>query len=226
MPRRTALLLALSLLMAVVNIAGGFLGLELVRTAAQWLYLPPLMAALWLETGLRTPRSRWWLAGLVLCWLGDGLGGTAFLVLLGLFLLGHLAYLVALWPTRQRSWAWRPAGLLHVALLTLGLLLVLPVSGGLWPAVVAYGVVLTTMALLATTAGPAGVVGGLLFMVSDLSLGRLVLGGTDLGDGWRALLVIGTYVPAQVLLLVGVLRLERAADQEERRVARRSTAYR
>jgi uncharacterized membrane protein YhhN len=226
MPRRTALLLALSLLMAVVNIAGGFLGLEQLRSAAQWLYLPPLMVALALETRLRTPRSRWWLAGLVLCWLGDGLGGTAFLVLLGLFLLGHLAYLVALWPTRHRSWAWRRLGLLHVALLVAGLGLVLPVAGALWPAVVAYGVVLTAMALLATAAGPVGVMGGLLFMVSDLSLGRLVLGGTDLGDGWRALVVIGTYVPAQVLLLLGVLRLQRDAGQAASRLARRSTAYR
>lgn len=224
MPSRVGVLLALSLVMGLVNIVGGFLGLGAARTLAQWLYLPPLMAALVLATGLRSARSRWWLAGLVLCWLGDGLGALGFLVLLGCFLVGHLAYLVALWPTRHRSWVWRPAGLLHVAVLALGLVLVVPLAGSLRLPVVAYGVVLAAMALLATAAGPAGVLGGLLFMVSDLSLGRFAFSGADVGDGPRALLVIGTYVPAQVLLLLGVLRLEAARDQAPSRRASRSTA--
>lgn len=211
-PLTVLLPVAVSLLMAVINITAAFLDQDGVRAVTAWLYLPPLMACLVLTTGLRTARSRWWLAGLVLCWLGDGLGGQGFLLLLGCFLLGHLAYVVALAPTWRRSWARRPAGLVHVAVLTVGLVLVVPHTGSLAPAVVVYGLVLTLMALLATVDGwpvaAAGILGGLLFMVSDLSLGWERF-AHDLPADWTALLVIGTYVPAQVGLLLTILRLER-----------------
>lgn len=224
MPFRTRALLVAALVAAVVHVGAAFLGLDALARVAQWFYLPPLALALVQATGLRTRLSRWWLAGLALCWLGDGLGWLGFEVLLGLFLLGHLAYLAALGPTWRRSWAARPAGLLHVALLVLGLVLVVPLAGPLVPAVVVYGVVLTAMALLATAGGPSGVVGGLLFMVSDLSLAWLLFGGSELGDGWRALVVIGTYVPAQVLLLLAVVRLGTRRPQDVARAASRSTA--
>lgn len=224
MPSRAIALLAASLLAAAVHVAAAFLGLDALARVAQWLYLPPLGLALVQSTWLRTRLSRWWLVGMALCWLGDGLGWLGFEVLLGLFLLGHVAYLVALWPTWARSWAVRPAGLLQAALLALGLVLVVPLAGSLVPAVVVYGVVLTAMALLATAGGWSGVLGGLLFMVSDLSLAWLMFSGSDLGDGWRALVVIGTYVPAQVLLLLGVLRLGERGPQAGAREATRSTA--
>lgn len=199
------LLLALSLAAAVLNIAGAFLGMGALRQVTAWLYLPPLMLALILATGLSDARSRWWLAGLVLCWLGDGLGGQGFLVLLGCFLLGHLAYLVALWPTRAFSWLRDRRSLLHWVLLLVGMVLVVPHAGGLQAPVVAYGLVLTLVAVLATAGGAAGLAGGLLFMVSDLTLGWGHFAG-DLPEDTSALLVIGTYVPAQVLLLLGLLR--------------------
>lgn len=206
-PTPRPLLLALlgaSLLAAVLNIAGAYLDLDGLRRVTAWLYLPPLMVALVLATRLRDPRSRWWLAGLVLCWLGDGLGGQGFLVLLGCFLLGHLAYLAALWPTASRSWLRRPTSLLHWAVLVAGMVLVVPHADGLQVPVVVYGLVLTLMAVLATAAGPVGLVGGLLFMVSDLTLGWDIF-AADLSEATSALLVIGTYVPAQVLLLLAHL---------------------
>lgn len=206
MPVRVLVLLLLSLVVGATNILGAFLGLDGLRQVTAWLYLPPLMLALVLATGLRTRLSRWWLAGLVLCWLGDGLGGQGFLVLLGCFLLGHLAYLVALWPVRHGSWLRRPASLLHWGLLALGLVLVVPHAGGLAVPVVLYGIALTLVAVLATAGGTAGLLGGLLFMVSDLTLGWSHF-ALDLPADLGALLVIGTYVPAQVLLLVAVLRL-------------------
>ncbi|AXH95562.1 lysoplasmalogenase family protein [Ornithinimicrobium avium] len=224
MPSRTPALLAAALLAGVVNVAAAFLGMDPLARVAQWLYLPPLALALVQSGWLHTRLSRWWLAGLALCWLGDGLGWLGFEVLLGLFLLGHVAYLVGLLPTWRRSWALRPRGLLHVALLVVGLLLVAPLAGSLVAVVVAYGIVLTAVALLATAAGWPGVAGGLLFMVSDLSLAWLRFSGSDLGDGWRSLVVIGTYVPAQALLLVGVLRLGTRHPHAEERSARRSTA--
>lgn len=199
-------LMALSLMMGVVNIAAAYAGAGTVRQVTAWLYLPPLMLALVLATGLRTTRSRWWLAGLVLCWLGDGLGGQGFLVLLGCFLLGHLAYLAALWPTRRESWLGRPLAGAHLLLLVLGLVLVVPAADGLEVPVVLYGLVLTLMAVLATAAGRPGLVGGVLFMVSDLSLGWMRF-ALQPDEATQALVVIGTYVPAQVLLLAAHLHL-------------------
>lgn len=225
MQLRTRALLVASLLAALVHVGSASLGLDALATVAQWLYLPPLALALVQTTWLRTRLSRWWLLGLGLCWLGDGLGFLGVEVLLGLFLLGHVAYVVGLAPTWRRSWVVRPPGLLQVALLAGGLWLVVRLSAGLAPAVVAYGLVLTATALLATAGGWPGVVGGLAFMVSDLSLAWTVFGGADLAEGWRALVVIGTYVPAQVLLLVAVLRLgERPTGQAGARLASRSTA--
>ena len=224
MPFRTRALLVASLLAALVHVVAAALGLDALARVAQWLYLPPLALALVQSTWLRSRWSRWWLIGMALSWLGDGLGFLGFEVLLGLFLLGHVAYVVALLPSWRRSWAVRPQGLVHVALLVAGLALVVPLSGSLTPAVVVYGLVLTATALLATSGGWPGVLGGLAFMVSDLSLAWLLFSGSGLADGWRALLVIGTYVPAQALLLLGVLRLGEGRGQPEARLARRSTA--
>lgn len=148
MPFRTRALLVASLLAALVHVVAAALGLDALATVAQWLYLPPLALALVQETGLRTRLSRWWLLGLALGWLGDGLGFLGFEVLLGLFLLGHLAYVVALLPSWRGSWALGPEGLVHVALLLAGLWLVVPLARSLAPAVVLYGLVLTATALL------------------------------------------------------------------------------
>lgn len=197
---------AVSLLACVAKIAAdsfdvGWLGY------AQWLYLPPLAVGLVLAGGARRRRGRWWLAGLVLSWQGDVLGGTDFLLLLGCFLLAHLCYLVALWPTRRRSALRGPAALPYLLLGVAGAAVVAPAAGPVLAGpVVVYAAALTLMAVLATAGGRRGALGGLLFMVSDLTLGlgRFVV---DLPTAVQTAVVIGTYVPAQVLLLLAVLTL-------------------
>lgn len=64
------------------------------------------------------------------------------------------------------------------------------------------------MAVLATSAGRAGVVGGLLFILSDMTL-AIALFAAEIPEPLRTLTVIGTYVPAQILLTAGTLRLIR-----------------
>lgn len=69
------------------------------------------------------------------------------------------------------------------------------------------------MAILASAVGRAGLVGGVLFIFSDLTLalGRFVI---DLPDALQTALVMGTYVPAQALLLIGVLGVLSASGSQ------------
>lgn len=206
--RRRALstLIALSLLACVVKVLGDALGLEWTERA-QWFYLPPLMAALVVAGGLRDRRGWWWLGGLVLSWCGDVLGGLGFLVLLGSFLLAHLCFVVALLPTARGSVLRRPVVWAWVAFGLIGAAVIAPAAGPVLAApVVVYAATLTFVAVLATAAGRLGVVGGLLFMASDLVLGAGIF-ALDLDPALQTALVIGTYVPAQVLLLLAFLGL-------------------
>lgn len=167
-------------------------------------------------TGARSGLSSWrgwlWAAGLLLSAVGDTQGGHGFLILLGSFLLAHLAYIAALWPDRKSSWRGRPVALIHLALLVVGLAVVVPAAGAaLTVPVIVYGVVLALMAVLATSAGRVGLVGGLLFIVSDMTL-AVAMFAAEVPEPVRTLIVIGTYVPAQILLTVAMLRLIRRSE--------------
>jgi uncharacterized membrane protein YhhN len=73
-----------------------------------------------------------------------------------------------------------------------------------WP-VVAYGVVLALMGVLATGLSRAAAVGGALFIVSDLVLAVRVFVDPDLVP-YSHLVTMACYLPAQLLLTLGVLR--------------------
>ena len=111
----SAIVLAVNLLAAVlIGFGVGDAGvLDAVRTVLMWALVPPIAIALILIGALRHPVGRWHVAAALLCALGDGLGAIsgATIVLLGMFLLGHIAFLGALWPTRKRSLAWSPAAI-------------------------------------------------------------------------------------------------------------------
>jgi uncharacterized membrane protein YhhN len=212
-------LIATSLAAAFVGIVGAALRIGWLDYA-QWLYVPPLAVALVLAGGLTDRRGWWWLAGLVFSWLGDVLGGAWFPVLLGCFLVAHVCYVVALLPTRAQSLLGRIGSLPYLLLGLAGAVVLVPAAGATLAVPVAlYAAILTLMALLASAGGRAGVVGGVLFMVSDLVLGI----GTfvvDLSPAVQTLVVIGTYVPAQVLLLIGLLTLLPQAEQAAAPAAR------
>ncbi len=201
--------IVISLLACAVNITGALLEVGWMQEA-RWFYVPPLVVALIAAGGLRDVRGRWWAAGLALSWVGDTQGGRGFLILLGAFLLAHVCYVVALWPTRGQSLLGRRAAVPYALLGVAGVVVLAPAAGlALAAPVTAYAALLTLMAVLAAAAGRVGVIGGLLFMVSDLVLG-LGIFAMDLPGALQTLIVIGTYVPAQVLLLLGVLLLIRA----------------
>ena len=94
---------------AVLHLGAQLTGAGEVADATQVLLMPLLAAALWSNT--EAPRSRLitlTLVALGLSWLGDSApklaeGDTAFLIMIGFFLLAQVAYVMAFWPFRGRS---------------------------------------------------------------------------------------------------------------------------
>lgn len=155
----------------------------------------------------------WFVAGLVLCMVGDALligrSSRAFLLGLGAFLIGHLLYAVAFvsGPTMTSAWTWvAPTVLLPLA--AVGLRWVVPGArrhGGaaLAAPVVAYLVVIGGMVLAAGSTGqPLLVLGAVSFAVSDLVLG---LNRFVRPLRWGPAVVMATYYLAQFLLVAGML---------------------
>lgn len=198
----------------VVHLAAQIAGAHDVADVSQWLLMPLLAGVLLAAAGAarRTRLVRLWTLGLALSWLGDTApdlvdDDLSFIVMLGFFLLGHVAYLAALWPLRRegvlvrRPWLLVPYAVLVVALVAV----CAPGAGGLLGPVVVYAATLTAMAVLATFDVRAAL-GGVLFLASDALIAmRAFVPGYDLaGQGFW---VMSTYVAAQVLLVAGVLRV-------------------
>lgn len=202
--------------------------LELVRTVLMWALLPPIIVALVVLGALRHASGRWHVLGLALCCLGDGLGSTTgvTLVLLGGFLLGHIAYLVAFWPTRRSSLAWSPAAIGYALVALIAGTIIAVNAGPLAVPVLAYSLLLAGVAALAATDTP-GLFGGLLFMASDLVLG-MGLFVLDIPDPLRAVTVLVPYLAAQVLLAVNLQRrlgLDGSAPAEAPAAAATTSGY-
>lgn len=201
---------ALVLLVALVT------GADRVADVAQWCAMPVLAAAL--LTSTRWPRGRrvtWALVALGCSWLGDTLpatseGDTAFLLMVGGFLLAQVAYAVAFAPDVRRSVVHRrpallvPYGLALVALVGL----CAPSAGALLVPVAVYGGVLVAMAVLATGVSRLAGAAGAVFVVSDglIALEAFV-------PGWQLpgqdVAVMATYLVAQALLAVALVRRNR-----------------
>jgi uncharacterized membrane protein YhhN len=167
-----------------------------VAELTQPLLMPALAAVLVAETS--PPRSRLvrvTFVALFFSWLGDTLprfvsGDAAFLLMVGCFLLAQVAYVVALWPTRDSSVLRRPA-LLAPYLLALVVLLLLcrEGAGALLVPVVVYGVALAAMAVLSTGLGRVAAIGGAVFMLSD---SLIALEGAQLKDTKSLAYVVAT----------------------------------
>lgn len=159
------------------------------------------------------PAGRWFVAGLVLCMVGDamliGHSTTAFLLGLGAFLVGHLLYVLAFVASPSASSPWQvlaPLALLPLA--AVGVARVVPGArrhGGwaLAGPVVAYLVVIGAMVVAAGSTGSALLVlGAVTFAVSDLVLG---LNRFVRPLRWGPAVVMATYYLAQFLLAGGML---------------------
>jgi uncharacterized membrane protein YhhN len=202
-----------------VHLVAQLLGSSGLADATQVLLMPLLAGVLWWESS--APRGRLvslTLAALAFSWLGDTApkladGDLAFLLMVGFFLLAQIAYIVAFLPYRRRS-------VLHVGRAWLAAYvaavvgLVAACVGGaadMLVPVLVYGACLGTMAVLSTGLNRLTAVGGAVFLVSDglIALDAFVPGfGLPAQGFW----VMATYVAAQVLLVVGVLRAPRNAD--------------
>ncbi len=201
--------------MSGVHLAAQLASATTVAEASQWLLMPALAAMVAAETGGRTRLVRWMLAGLALSWLGDvapdfASGDTAFLTMIGFFLLAQLAYIAGFTPYRHESVLRRAPGVVAgygAAVVALVAGCAAGAGSLLVPALV-YGVVLATMAVLATGLGRAGAVGGALFFVSDamIALDAFAVWFTPPATG---LWIMATYIGAQTLLSVAVIEHSR-----------------
>jgi uncharacterized membrane protein YhhN len=195
-----------------------------LQTATKPLLMPLLLAWFLLATPpgrLRTIVG----IGLFWSWLGDlGLmpsGQGWFLVGLGAFLVAQLTYSVAFWPFRDRSVVRRPALAAPYLVVLVGLLVVLwDHLGDLRLPVIAYAVVIITMAMLATGLGRIVATGAALFVLSDALIAVNSVAGI-LRLPAHGFWVMLTYLAAQALIAQGVQRvaLQPTADAADRSAA-------
>lgn len=178
--------------------------------AARWVMMPLLALHLLLAAPRRGRLLTWTVAALLLSGLGDVV--LALLVKIGFFLAAHLCYAVAFWPYRRGSLVARPAGLIGYLLVLGGLIGWIAGWAGdyRWP-VVAYGISLAGTGVLAFGLNRTAAVGAALFILSDLVLAVRNFVDADLIPA-SGLVNMALYLPAQLLLVLGVLQRLRAPE--------------
>ena len=172
------------------------------------LLMPALAVGLvWAAPQRRSPAIVLGLIALTFSWLGD-ITLRWFVIGLICFLLAHIVYLV-LFTTRLAArrvpwWA-----LAYAAWLVVLLAILSPHTGPLLVPVIAYGIVLTAMAAVASRCNRWVAGGGALFVVSDsiLAINTFV---PDARIPLVDFLIMVTYLAAQTLIVWGLLRHERA----------------
>ncbi|WP_019136976.1 lysoplasmalogenase [Cellulomonas massiliensis] len=215
---------------ALVQVSAELAHADALARVTQWMVMPLLAAAL--ATATRWPRGRRVTGALValgFSWLGDLLpsfaGGSAFLTMVGCFLLAQVAYVVAFLPDVRRSVVHRrPAALVGYALaLVLLVGLCAPHAGPLLVPVAVYGGVLTAMAVLSTGVSRLAGVGGAVFLLSDalIALDAFVPGWALPAQGFW---VMSTYCLGQALLAAGVARRHAGERRAPRPPAVRAAA--
>lgn len=196
--------------------------------ATKWLLMIALLAAFLAAVPWRRldgPRGRALvaavIAGIVLSWVGDVAlmfpGQGWFLAGLGGFLLAHLSYLIAFSrvPAGARSRRRpHPAAIAaYAAWFLIFLALLGPSVGALLIPVALYGIALGAMAAVASGINVPAAIGGALFVVSDSILGvnRFL---TEVNIPQVGFLIMLTYTLAQLGIVLGALRVLRAARAE------------
>jgi uncharacterized membrane protein YhhN len=194
---------------AVLHLAGLFLGAEWLATPTKGLLMPALLLALLISLPARRGATALWAgAGIVLSWAGDLLlstpGQAGFIAGLGSFMLAHIAYLVLfLRPLRTKR---MPAiGFAYGVWWAALVILLAPHLGALLIPVAVYGLVLgvSTAAALGTSRVIA--FGALLLLFSDTLLAfRLFWPGFAL---WQLdFLIMLVYAAGQGLIAMGAVR--------------------
>ncbi len=202
--------------LSAVHLVSLALGRELAADVSQVTLMPPLAVAL--ATAVPAPRAavvRRTLLALGFSWLGDTLprfaeGDTAFLLMVGSFMVAQGCYIAAFAPWRDRSVLRRRALLAPYVIAIGGLVAACgPYAGPLLVPVFCYGLLLGTMAVLASGVNRLTWVGGAVFLVSDALI------ALDAFAPWwhlpgQSFWVMSTYLAAQTAIVAGVVR---AADR-------------
>jgi uncharacterized membrane protein YhhN len=196
------------LVIGVIHLGAILLALPGVVEWTKPLLMPALVIGLlWAAPQRRSPVIVLGVIALTFSWLGD-ITLRWFVIGLACFLLAHIVYLVLfvtrLVERRVRWWA-----VVYAVWLVVLLLILAPHTGSLLIPVIAYGLVLTAMAVVATRCNGWVAWGGALFVVSDSILAIhtfLPHAGIPLAD----FLIMVTYLAAQTLIVWGLLRHERA----------------
>ncbi len=208
--------------LALVHLAAQLVGADAAADVTQWFLMPVLASVLWLSTA--APRSRLVVLTLValgFSWLGDSApdladGDTAFLLMVGFFLLAQITYIVAFAPYTTPTVLRRNRGVVvaYVAAVVLLVAACAPGAGVLLVPALVYGAALGVMAVLSAGVIRTAAIGGGLFLVSDgmIALGAFADWFTPPVEGFW---VMATYIAAQVLIVLGVL----AADGGHQRGA-------
>lgn len=222
MPRRSPPRIALRIFLALatVHLVWQVTGQQAYASVAQWVLMPALAVFLLIRTrGTRRTRLvNLTLLALFFSWLGDTApaltsGDTAFLVMVGFFLVAQVVYIVAFWPHRGESVLGRRRWWLVPYAVAIAVLIVAcaPHAGELLVPVLVYGLLLGAMAVLATGVGPLVWAGGALFLASD---GLIALNA--FAPWWQLPLqgfwVMLTYLAAQLLIVLGVIGRGQAID--------------
>lgn len=196
---------------AIVHLTSLLIGWNRAADVTMGLLMPPL--AIFLATVVTSSHPRRanrvvvaLLAALFFCWLGDLADDIA--VKLVAFAIAHAAYCVAWWPWRRSSLAGRrrtrlPAVGMYAVVALVMIVVLAGHVGGLIGPIVVYAVLLSAMALLASSTGPRAALGGAVFVVSDSLLAwHVFVSPLPLGDVW----VMSTYLCAQWLVVSGSRR--------------------
>lgn len=203
--------------MLVLHLLAQSFDRDLIADVSQVLLMPPL--ALWLFLSTPAPRQRstvFALGALFFSWLGDSAPRVleqpvAFWSMVGFFLVGQLCYVRGLWPHRQLGLLAGRAGLVKglLGLAAVALVGAFGVLGLPGATIVLYASAIIAMALLATGMGQAGVVGGVLFVISDSLIALRSFAQLELPMG--GVVIMLTYGLAQLFLAAGFLGIEETA---------------
>lgn len=204
------------LIVFLVHLTGQvFIARSFITEASQVLLMPALAAILFSATAC--PRMRIVKLGFValfFSWLGDTLprfmnDDAGFFAMVAGFLVAQCVYIAAFSPYRRRSIASKPLYVApYIAVAIILLALCFDNAGVLFIPIAAYATVIVIMAILATGLGPTGLIGGVIFLVSDslIALGAF----TDFSLPGQGFWVMLTYVIGQTLLIQAII------GQEER----------
>jgi uncharacterized membrane protein YhhN len=210
------------IVVGVIHLVAISVGVDGLVAVTKPLLMPALLLALLVALPPAARRSEvalWAGLGILFGWLGDVSlmdAGPGFVIGLGFFLLGHLAYIVLFVrrvrgtrPARPRWWS-AVYGVWFVALLTA----LAPHAGPMLVPLALYGLTLAALGIIASACSPWIAAGSACFVASDSLLGLdRFLPGFALPQADLAIMV--TYIAAQGLICWGVVRSVRAADPVE-----------